>query len=119
MEVSDLLGKTVFDVEKRSHPDRIIFTLEDGERYQLYHGSQCCESVYIEDINGDLEDLEGSPITLSEESTNGGHTNDGIEKWTFYRFATAKGYVTIRWHGTSNGYYGVEVDFVKVNEYND
>lgn len=32
--------------------------------------------------------------------------------WTFYRFVTMLGTVTVRWLGESNGYYSESVDFV-------
>jgi hypothetical protein len=82
----------------------------------MYHSQDCCESVYLYDIIGDLEDLIGSPILkASEESNNddieGTQTSDDSHTWTFYHFATMKGYVTLRWLGESNGYYSEGVDF--------
>ncbi|WP_423219682.1 DUF7448 domain-containing protein [Clostridium hydrogeniformans] len=50
-----------------------------------------------------------------EESTSNENTKDyrGAESftWIFYKIATSKGYVTIRWHVESNCYYSESVDF--------
>lgn len=118
--LSDLLGKVIKDIYISGDKDVIFFTLEDGTEYKMYHEQDCCELVLLEDIIGDIEDLIGSPITMAEESTNSENPKkyewgeDESFTWTFYKLATIKGYVTIRWYGTSNGYYCEKANFCKI-----
>lgn len=121
-EFTELIGKTLSNVENIGN-ERVVFTLEGGEKYCLEHDQDCCESVTVEDVIGELQDLIGSPILMAEEVTSDRHP-DGTEKehyvndsftWTFYKLATIKGYVTIRWYGESNGYYSESVSFSKMN----
>jgi len=110
VDVNDMLGKTFSKVW--SDVDTVTFE-NDEVRYTLYHQQDCCETVVVEDICGDLEDLEGWPLLISREDSNADdpETCDGESyTWTFYNFATFKGYVTIRFLGTSNGYYSEDVD---------
>lgn len=94
--------------------DDVRFHCDDGTVYRMYHEQDCCESVGIEQIDGDISDLIGSPLLMAEESfENDEDYEDGSRGWTFYRFATVKGYVTLRWSGESNGYYSIGVDFQK------
>ena len=110
VDVSEMLGQTF----SRVVSDNDTVTFENDEvRYVLYHDQDCCESVYVEDIIGDLEDLMNLPLLISREDTNAEdpETCDNGESytWTFYNFATLNGYVTIRFLGESNGYYSEDV----------
>lgn len=113
---SELLGKTFVKVVKttnRYNQDELIFYLSDSSGYRFTHDQECCESVYIEDVCGELNDLVGSPILQAEEVSQKGDSvnSEDSETWTFYKFQTAKGSVTVRWIGSSNGYYSERVDF--------
>ena len=99
---SSLEGKVFSKVYKEG--ESIIFENED-ERYELYHDQDCCEDVRIEDVCGDLHNLENAEITFAQETSSEGETGWGTCTWTFYKLATEKGWVDIRFYGESNGYY--------------
>lgn len=114
--IDKFIGKTFTNIEQFNNAC-IIFTTDTGEQYRMYHMQDCCESVYIEDICGDLNDLIGSPIVVAEEVTNHDspkHSYLDSFTWTFYKFRTNKGDVTIRWYGESNGYYSESVTIEQV-----
>lgn len=121
MEIKELIGKTLRKAMGKVGDDEIIFETTDGEKYKLYHSQDCCESVMIDDICGDMQDLVGSPITQAEENSSNENPPGVIKEyqdsftWTFYRLSTARGQVVIRWYGESNGYYSESVYFEKVS----
>lgn len=121
VSIDVLVGLTLESVTGNVGGDEILFRATDGQEFKLYHEQDCCESVQVDDIVGDLSDLVGSPITVAREDTNAdapakseyGYTDESFT-WTFYNLATVKGAVTIKWYGSSNGYYSEGVDFMRV-----
>ena len=122
--LKDFIGKTLQSVivDRNNKEDSILFVFDDGTRYKMFHNYDCCEVVLINDICGDTEDLIGKPLLMAEEVTNSEDLlRDEIKDvypnvsftWTFYKLATIKGSVTIRWFGTSNGYYSEEVSIIR------
>tara|TARA_A100001388_G_C28642346_1_gene437714 strand:+ start:115 stop:519 length:405 start_codon:yes stop_codon:yes gene_type:complete len=111
--IKQLNGKTLTKVD--ASDENIWFYTTDNKAVRLWHQQDCCESVYVEDIVGDVSDLVGSPILRAEVRTEDGEADYGDLLYTFYELATINGSVTIRWNGSSNGYYSVRVS---LSEYN-
>lgn len=112
--VETLIGKTLTEVTRKDD-EEILFKTNEGESYLMYHEGDCCETVEIAEIIGELDDLVGVPILMAEQIVNEQEESEwGTQTWTFYKFATIKGYVTIRWLGESNGYYSESVDFALI-----
>jgi hypothetical protein len=116
--IEDMVGKT-FDIvaNVNGNDDMLLFENEEGQ-YVFNHHQDCCETVGIEEVIGDLNDLMGSPLLRAEEVSSDDapapHDYDlswgNSYTWTFYKFATIKGEVVVRWLGESNGYYSESVD---------
>jgi arsenate reductase-like glutaredoxin family protein len=116
----DLKGKTLVEIIGQVGDDSITFIDSAGDSYNLYHEQDCCESVSVEEIVGDLADLLNSPLIEAEEVSGAEEPKEfkrdyppESATWTFYKLGTAKGFVTIRWLGESNGYYSESVYFRK------
>lgn len=111
-EIKDMVGKTFTRVYGGVGIGEMVFE-NDTERYVFTHDQDCCECVDINDVVGDIQDLVGEPLLMAEEVS--GATEPDVEHsesytYTFYKFATRKGYVDVRWLGESNGYYSEGVD---------
>lgn len=116
-----MLGRTIIEIIGHEGSDELIFTCAGNERFKMYHEQDCCESVHLAEVVGDFNDIIGHEIIEAEEVSN---SNDAAAKpheycdswtWTFYKLGTKNGFVTLRWLGTSNGYYSESVRFEAVN----
>jgi len=112
VKFESLLGLTLGSVHLSD--DLIVFLTTDGRRFQQCHYQDCCESVTVEDICGDVMDVIGTPITFAEEVSEEDPNASESGTWTFYKLGTTKGSITIRWYGGSNGYYSEAVTFEEV-----
>lgn len=109
--LNELVGKKVCEMKGQIKDQDFLIKTECGYTFNFYHNQDCCESVYLENIIGDINDILGHEIILAQEEIN----NDEIQDsdvfnqdsftWTYYRLASEKGLVVLRFYGTSNGYY--------------
>lgn len=110
-ELSELIGKS-FEV-KNIDNERLVFENSDAI-YTFFHKQDCCEEVRIDDIVGDINDIENSPIIRCEERNQQINSSSYDELlYTFYEFSTIKGSTTIVWKGRSNTFYSVSVNRYK------
>jgi len=111
--MAQMVGRTFVRVTGAVGGNEMLFETASGERFMFAHCQDCCETVDINDIVGDLQDLVGSPLLMAEEvagATEPDEEHYESYSYTFYKFATRRGYVDVRWLGESNGYYSESVD---------
>lgn len=124
VEVSELKGHAFSRIDVTDDSVE-FFGMQGQPLFIMRHEQDCCESVYLAEVIGDWDDLIGTPIFLAEEVSNhcvprANKSEDDedywqvpdSETWTFYKFSTIKGSVTLRWYGSSNGYYSESVSIL-------
>jgi hypothetical protein len=64
MNIENMIGKVFTSVTQDG--TEMVFA-NATEKFRFYHYQDCCESVYIESIVGELSDLEGETLLIAEE----------------------------------------------------
>lgn len=112
---SHLTGKVISCIKEDEEDDyELHIECSDGTHFKMFHDQDCCESVKLIDGLEDLKALIGGRIEFAEVIVNGQDKNNDHETWTFYKLSTIQASATLRWYGTSNGYYSEGVDFCKL-----
>ena len=90
--------------------DSVVFT--DGVFTVAFgHMQSCCERVELESTDIPLDQLEGHRIIRADVRSITRNDDDGERTDTWYTFEVEDvGTCTMRWCGTSNGYYSTEVE---------
>ena len=109
--IDDLVGKVI---KGWAYSDMYFQILTDDHIYIFYHEYDCCESVWLTQVDGISDKIIGSRIVIAEVVTDEKDTEYGPITWSFYKIGTNKGMIDFRWQGESNGYYSETVGLVKV-----
>jgi hypothetical protein len=111
-----MVGQTIQSVSGERYDEEFVVRTTSGLVFTFLHEQDCCESVYLEEIIGDIDDLVGHTVVMAEEASNNEFVSgtscsqSDSYTWTFYRIATERGLVVLRFYGESNGYYGESVN---------
>lgn len=88
----------------------VIIHFKKG-KIRFYHEQDCCENVSLEDFSGNVNLENERFYEIVEKKCNLGPKDnyDDSFTWTFYTIKTSKGYLDLRFYGTSNGYYSESI----------
>lgn len=117
----DLLeGEILTHIDVNEEANQILLTTESGRTFLIHHEQDCCESVIIEDTQGDWGKLVGKVVeqVTKEETYKGDPPPEYPDSWTrtTLKFKVNDATVICRWIGESNGYYSETVDISEILE---
>lgn len=100
-----MVGSTILSVTGLDVGSNEVVFVTDKGTFTFQHFQDCCESVTLEDYDGDVEDLVNQAIRLADERVE---CEDGGFQYTFYHIRTDGGDVFLRFGGESH-YYSLDV----------
>lgn len=135
ISVPAVVGEIIDRVEGlRDGSDSVKLFFRNHMGLRIMHCPDCCETVEIVDIVGDVSDLVGAPVLEISIVSSTDHPdfvtilegNQGVSvkadrtpidisessTWSVVKLRTTKGEVNLRWLGQSNGYYSEIPDIV-------
>jgi hypothetical protein len=121
IDINDLVGQTIVSIDNLEYNSSCVYFNTEKYIFTMFHEPQCCESIYIDDICGDISDILNTPIIAAYESfkeKNFFSSKIGElsphDNWTFYNIATVKGDLSIIWRGEQSNY----SSFVEITKQN-
>jgi hypothetical protein len=116
----DLVGETISQVIGLTIGSREVnFLCKSGKLFRMHHYQECCENVELVDVVGEAEDIVNNKVVnLAEQVSNDKASFENVDAdsytWTFYNIQAGGCMVTLRWLGTSNGFYSERVQFQRI-----
>lgn len=118
IEVESLIGEVLTHVDTDEKNSQIMLTTESGKIIKIFHDQDCCETVSIEDTEGDWHNLVGKVIVEAthESVKEGDPPPEYPDSWTrtTLKFRVSNATLISRWIGESNGYYSESVDIENI-----
>ena len=117
-DVHGIVGEVLTHIDLDPERDAIRLTTESGRTFLIHHDQDCCESVHIEDTEGNWRELLGKQVieVTHEETESGDPPPEDAESWTRTALAFKVDDATVisRWIGESNGHYSESVTIAEI-----
>ena len=110
-DIKDMVGKKVLGIY---YDEENFQILTDDCVYAFYHQQDCCEDVWLTQVDGVSDKIIGSRIVIAEEVLYEKSVAGESITWSFYKIGTNKGMIDFRWQGESDGGYSEIVDLIKI-----
>lgn len=117
IKLESVKGEVLTHIDVDESSDRIMLTTASGKTILIHHDQECCESVRIEDTQGNWHDLIGKVIVeATHDVCNENPPPNADDAWarTTLTFRTDDSTVISRWIGESNGYYSIDVNIADI-----